>query len=177
MQEKLEIYKEILAKFNKVHNLTNFTDIKSQIEDSVAVAELLPHVERAADIGSGAGFPAVFLALKRPEISWALFEPNYKKAAFLSVVKQELNLKNVQIYPKKIEETPRFYTGLITSRALMSAERLVQICAGFYDEKTTFLLYKGSGGEEEIRSLKCEKKVVNGEKYRKYIFLTGVKNG
>ncbi|WP_169763415.1 16S rRNA (guanine(527)-N(7))-methyltransferase RsmG [Campylobacter mucosalis] len=167
-------FAEILAKFNKIHSLTNYKNINEQVIDSIKPLEFLDFstFKTAIDVGSGAGFPAIFLALKTPEISWYLFEPNAKKSAFLNFIKVELGLENVKIYSQKIELCPKFRADLITSRALMKIPDFVKICYGFYDINTKFLLYKGSSVNDELKGFNA--KIFN-EKNRNYILMDGVK--
>ena len=59
-------FSEILTKFNRVHSLTSYKNLNEQIADSIAPLEIFPQildVKTAIDVGSGAGFPAIFLAM------------------------------------------------------------------------------------------------------------------
>ncbi|MCR4941348.1 MAG: 16S rRNA (guanine(527)-N(7))-methyltransferase RsmG [Campylobacter sp.] len=156
--QTISIYKEILNKFNKIHNLTRYEDIDSQINDSIAGLEILGDFapKTAIDVGSGAGFPAIFLALKMPNCKWYLFEPNSKKASFLSYAKIHLDLQNVKVYAKKIQDQNKFVADLITSRALAKTSDLLEICKGFYNEDSKILLYKGSSVLEELQGLNAK---------------------
>ena len=123
------------------------------------------------------------MALALPLCEWHLFEPNQKKAAFLTYAKVSLALANVKIHAERVQDGAKLRTDLISSRALMSARSLIEICRGFYDENTTFLLYKGSGAEaeaeefrKEFTSARCE--IFSGEnalKNRNFLVIKGVK--
>ncbi|EDO7881963.1 16S rRNA (guanine(527)-N(7))-methyltransferase RsmG, partial [Campylobacter coli] len=78
---KLKIYKEILNKFNRIHNLTQLKNIDENILDSIEILKYFDFskAKNIVDIGSGAGFPAIFLAFILPS-NFHLFEPNPKKA-------------------------------------------------------------------------------------------------
>ena len=125
----------------------------------------------------------LFLALALPLCEWHLFEPNQKKAAFLTYAKVSLALANVKIHAERVQDGAKLRADLISSRALMSARSLIEICRGFYDENTTFLLYKGSGAEaeaaefrKEFTGARCE--IFSGEnalKNRKFLVIKGVK--
>ena len=170
--EKVAIFSEILAKFNAVHSLSNYTDIKFWAKDSIAGLEYIsPNPQIAIDIGSGAGVPAIFCALVLGDCAWHLFEPSPKKSAFLSMAKLELGLKNITIHRDKIENCEKFRADLITSRALGKVEFLREISSGFWDNKTQFLLYKGSEAEAEIKGLNA--KIYKGEKNRNYVVFGG----
>ena len=168
-------FDEILKKFNKIHSLTNYKDIKPVALDSVAPVQFLGFTPRVCiDVGSGAGFPAIFLAMIWEKCEFHLYEPIAKKSSFLSYAALNLGLKNIIVHSGKIEHCQKLKADLITSRALMSAKDLIGICSGFYDENTTFLLYKGSNVKFEIESLKCQKQIFQ-ENERNYLILKGVK--
>lgn len=62
--QRVEIYKNLLKKFNQIHNLTQLKNIDENIQDSIEILNFidLTKAQNIADIGSGAGFPAIFLA-------------------------------------------------------------------------------------------------------------------
>lgn len=103
----IERYLLLIAKWNKIHNLTairNPQDMLIQhVMDSLAV---LPHINgpRIIDVGTGAGLPGIPLALARPDWQVVLVESNQKKAAFLQQVRIELALRNVTVAAKRIED-------------------------------------------------------------------------
>ena len=158
-------FSEILAKFNRVHSLTNYKKLNEQIADSIAPLEIFPQIS-----GAGAGFPAIFLAMILRECEWHLFEPSPKKSAFLSYVKAELNLTNVRVKSCKIEDGEPFAAQLITSRALMKTKDLLEICNGFLGAQTQILLYKGSSVQSELDGLKAQ---IYGRGNRNYVFIKG----
>ncbi|WP_291953295.1 16S rRNA (guanine(527)-N(7))-methyltransferase RsmG [Campylobacter sp.] len=153
--EKIEKYKRLLMQFNAVHNLTHFENIDENIIDSIKILDFydLNFAKKVIDIGSGAGFPAIFLACLLKNSNFFLFEPNFKKASFLRVIKTELGLINVNIIKEKIQNYPKFKVDLVSSRALMHIKPLINLCNGFYDENTTFLFYKGSNIYKELEQM------------------------
>lgn len=171
---KIEIYKKLLNKFNQIHNLTNFKNIDENIIDSVKIFDFcdLSTRKKIIDIGSGAGFPAVFLACVLKNSEFFLFEPNAKKASFLRVVKTELGL-NLNIIKEKIQNHNGFIADMICSRALMDIKPLIDIAKGFYDENTLFLLYKGSEVYKELEGFK-DYKIFNNA-YRNYCILSNIR--
>ncbi|MCR8678655.1 MULTISPECIES: 16S rRNA (guanine(527)-N(7))-methyltransferase RsmG [Campylobacter] len=167
-------FDEILKKFNKIHSLTNYKDIKPVALDSIAPVEFLGFEPRVCvDVGSGAGFPAIFLAMIWQECEFHLYEPIAKKSSFLTYATLNLALKNVSIHSGKIEDCQKIKADLITSRAVMKAVDLIKICQGFYDESSTFLLYKGSNAKFEIDELKCDKNIYQKDD-RNYVVLKGL---
>ncbi|HEC1773743.1 TPA: 16S rRNA (guanine(527)-N(7))-methyltransferase RsmG [Campylobacter lari] len=169
--KKIILYKNLLKKFNTVHNLTHLENIDDNVIDSIKILDYcdLTDKKKIVDIGSGAGFPAIFLACILQESEFFLFEPSAKKASFLRVVKTELNLKNINIIKEKIQNYQSFKADLITSRALMDIKPLVEISNGFYDENTLFLLYKGSEVYDELQGMKDYKIFNRG--FRNYCLL------
>ncbi|EAH6025240.1 16S rRNA (guanine(527)-N(7))-methyltransferase RsmG [Campylobacter upsaliensis] len=165
---RVEIYKNLLKKFNQIHNLTQLKNIDENIQDSIEILNFidLTKAQNIADIGSGAGFPAIFLSFLL-DSRFYLFEPNAKKSAFLRSVKIECELKNLHIIKEKVQNhKAEFKADFITSRALMKAKDLIQICRFLSDENTTFILYKGSEAKKEMQDFKDYQIYEN--KWRKY---------
>lgn len=171
LKAKLNAYESLFHSFGKVHNISHFKALEKELVDSLKILDFkdLSGFKNAVDIGSGAGFPALFLALIL-KTNFTLFEPNAKKAAFLMLVKSELGLENVSVVKEKIERFKlKFKAQLITSRALMSAPELVGLCDGFFDENTLFLLYKGSKVYDELKGF-VEYEIAEFDK-RKYVLI------
>lgn len=169
-------YKELLKKFNSIHSLTTYKndELDSQIQDSIAPIDIFPDIlnsKTAIDIGSGAGFPALFLAAKMPECKWNLFEPISKKSSFLRYCVVELGLQNVKIYSNKIENCTKFKADLITSRALSKTSNIIKLANGFYDKNTKFLLYKGSSANDEVIEIKANIMLKRIKNKRSYILM------
>lgn len=168
VSEKMQIYKALLKKFNGVHNLSHFKDVDKEIIDSLKVLDFVDFslAKNIVDVGSGAGFPAVFLAFFE-KANFHLFEPNAKKSAFLRSVKIECELSNLHIYKEKIQDfSEPFFADIITSRALMKTKDLIKLCENFTDKNTLFVLYKGSELEKELEGLKNYQIYTQG--FRKY---------
>ncbi|TQR29546.1 16S rRNA (guanine(527)-N(7))-methyltransferase RsmG [Campylobacter sp. MIT 99-7217] len=151
--DKIELYKQIFQDFNKVHNLSNFKDLNAQIIDSLKILDFkdFKNARIICDIGSGAGFPAVFLALVL-KAEFYLFEPNPKKSAFLRSVKITCKMPNLNIIKEKVQHFKAdFKADIITSRALMSILNLLEICKNLENENTKFVLFKGSNLKNELQ--------------------------
>ncbi|WP_442867979.1 16S rRNA (guanine(527)-N(7))-methyltransferase RsmG [Campylobacter sp. VBCF_06 NA8] len=177
--EKCDKFGECLRKFNAIHSLTNYDDLSEIIADSIGGVKFIPKYPKIAiDIGSGAGFPAIFLAMVLNHTKWHLYEPIAKKASFLTYAKVNLGLKNVEIHREKIENSLKFRADLITSRAVMKTKNLVEICDGFYDSNTHFLLYKGSNVDDEITEFRVKftgaKTQVFNEENRNYLLISEI---
>ena len=174
-KKRLEIYENLFQNYGKVHNISAFRQLENEIIDSLKILDFkdLSFAANAIDIGSGAGFPALFLALIL-KAKFTLFEPNAKKAAFLMLAKSELGLGNVCVVKSKIElHAPKFKANLITSRALMKIPHLITLCEGFFDESSLFLFYKGSSLQSELAGLENYELFEFGK--RNYCLLSGAK--
>jgi len=168
--DKFEIFIDNLLKWNKTHKLTNYSkeEIYSQIEDSLYPLEKIKNSKTAIDIGTGAGFPGLILAMAMPETKWYLVEPLKKRYSFLNYMKVLLNLKNVDIIPKRLEEADIKKVDLITSRAVMPTKDLIKIAKPFLKKDGKILLYKGSNALKEIENIKAD--IITHNK-RNYVFI------
>ncbi len=105
-----ENYKELLKDYNKKFNLTSITEDKEiylkHFYDSLCLMriEQLKEDTNLLDIGTGAGFPGIPLAIVNPKLKITLVESNGKKSNFLEIVKEKLNLNNIEIINSRAEE-------------------------------------------------------------------------
>lgn len=157
--EFVKLYENELNIYNKVHNITRLKDIKAAALDSIEILNFakIHEINSIADIGSGAGFPAIFLAFLNPLKSFYLYEPNYKKVAFLSLIKAKFNLENVYVKPIKVECEKELKVDLITSRAFAKTSLVVNLCDNLANPNTKFILYKGSFVKDELDCLNVYK--------------------
>ncbi|MBV5322138.1 MAG: 16S rRNA (guanine(527)-N(7))-methyltransferase RsmG [Sulfuricurvum sp.] len=151
--KKVEQYKALLGKWNKVHNLTGaktLQQIDQFILDAVLPIKFLPPIHKAIDIGTGAGFPGMILALALPQTHFTLVEPLSKRASFLQFVKADLGLSNVDVKALRVEQLPSEPYDFITSRAVTDTEMLLKLSEPFCTEGTLLLFYKGEKVYDEI---------------------------
>ncbi|MDQ1338286.1 MAG: rRNA (guanine527-N7)-methyltransferase, partial [Campylobacterota bacterium] len=129
--EKIDGFATILLEWNKVHNLSgSFTkeSVFAQVYDSLFPMSFYEGFEgNALDIGSGAGFPAIPLAIAMPSVSFTLVEPSKKRVSFLNYLKIKLKLNNVTIVDKRIEECEKKISHTITTKAVMDADRILAL--------------------------------------------------
>jgi 16S rRNA (guanine527-N7)-methyltransferase len=150
---KVQMYKEHLHKWNKIHNLTGAKDdatIDEFIYDAIFPLSFLPKVSTLMDIGTGAGFPGMILAFGMPDTSVTLVEPLAKRASFLQFIKADLGLENVTVVKKRVEEMPSQTFELITSRAVTQTQMLLELSKNFRDENSKLLFYKGEKVFDEL---------------------------
>jgi 16S rRNA (guanine527-N7)-methyltransferase len=151
--EKIEQYKALLAKWNKVHNLTGAKtpdQIDDFILDAVTPITFLPPVAKAMDIGTGAGFPGMVLAIALPNTRFTLVEPLAKRSSFLQFVKADLGLENVEVKGVRVEQLESVPYDLITSRAVTDTGMLMTLSEPFCVPGTLLLFYKGERVYDEV---------------------------
>lgn len=149
----IQKYKEHLFKWNKIHNLTGAKDertIDEFIYDSIFPITFLPKCKNLLDIGTGAGFPGLILAMGLPNTKVTLVEPLAKRASFLQFIKADLGLENVKVVQKRVEEMPSEIFELVTSRAVIDTKMLLELSKNFRDEHSMLLFYKGERVYDEI---------------------------
>ena len=148
---QLAQYLTVLNRWNAVHNLTAVRDPLQQVPrhvlDCLAVVPYLEDAHTLADIGSGAGLPALLLAVMRPQLAVLAVESNGKKAAFIRQAATALQLPNVQVAAQRAEDWRGAPQDIIISRALTSATAFVQMTAHFGDAHSRWLLMKGREAE------------------------------
>lgn len=162
--DKLKAYEALVLEWNNKFNLISKSSVSDiwhrHIEDSMQLCEYITQKDEFLyDFGSGAGFPGVVIAIiaqeKFPNLKISLIESIGKKAKFLSVVNDELNLK-MDIYNDRIENLNLKKANIITSRAMASLEKLLEYSKPFCSNKTKLLFLKGEKWQEEVKE--AEKK-------------------
>ena len=171
---KFQRYLELLLEWNEKFNLTAITD-KDEIEekhfiDSIELVKFFDVKNKTLlDVGSGAGFPGIPLAIVEPTLNVTLIESNGKRINFLKEVVKELNLNNVDIIQGRSEELgTREKYDIVTARAVKELNILLEI--SFYLVKVGgyFIAYKSSGVEEEIQNAKHAFKCLQIDEYQKF---------
>ena len=161
-KEKFVKYENLLKDWSTKMNLvapSTLSDIKTRhIQDSTQLADFIPKNVQIIDLGSGAGFPGVVLAI----LGWNVIciESITKKANFLSVLKQELDLPNLTIINDRIEnfisKTPvNAGKFVFTARAFAPLIKILDYTA---KTKCRLFLLKGREIESEISNAKTKYK-------------------
>ncbi|MDP9806349.1 16S rRNA (guanine527-N7)-methyltransferase [Trueperella bonasi] len=149
------------------------------ILNSTAVASFLPSSGRVADVGSGAGFPGVVLATMRPDLNFDLIETMERRAIWLSDVKDELNLKNVNVIRSRAEDMPKNYSvDVVTARAVAALKKLVPWTLPLLKPGGKLLALKGARAEQEIEEADQELFKFQAQSARVYdVDVWGTKEG
>ncbi len=150
---KLDQYLALLAKWNRTYNLTAIRSaelmVSHHLSDSISVLPYLAGLDSLADIGSGAGLPGIPIAICRPDLTVTSIESNEKKAAFQRQVKIQLELKNISVQCRRVEQTDGRYDAVI-SRAFSDLSDFVRL-AGHLSNR--LLAMKGQYPANEIAEL------------------------
>lgn len=152
---KLLAHAALIEKWNRVYNLTAIRDrdriVSHHLLDSLAV---LPHIEaaRCADVGSGAGFPGIPLAIAKPDWEMVLVESNQKKATFLRQAAIELGLSNVSVFADRVESLEGSF-DLVISRAFSEMGEFVRLSGHLVGRGGHLAAMKGQYPEQELSRL------------------------
>lgn len=162
----LDKFENLVVETNKKFNLTNITTepdftIK-HIIDSVLALPLIPNDARVLDIGAGAGFPSVPLAICREDISITAIDSTEKKINFIIKVASDLNIKNIKAQSIRAEEfkvNDKF--DCIVARAVASLQVLLELALPLLKVGGIFIAYKAT--DEEIKDGKNALTTLGGE--------------
>ena len=156
--ELLKAYKASLVEWQKKFNLVSNSSLEDcwnrHFVDSAQLFKFIPKdAKTLLDFGSGAGFPAMVLAIKKkkktPYLKISLVESIAKKTLYLNEVKKNCGL-DVEILNQRIESLPHKKVDVITSRAMASLKELLKYTQAFCSEKTVCIFPKGKKYAEEI---------------------------
>lgn len=156
--EKLDQFAQLLVEWNQKLNLTAITDpegilIKHLLDSLTAAPHLPTEPFELLDVGSGAGFPGIPLAILRPDAHITLLESLQKKAKYLQEVCQTLKLSvtvlntRAELAGKDAALRERF--DVVTARAVAAMPTLCEYCMPLVRVGGTFLAMKGPDGEAE----------------------------
>lgn len=159
LREKLGHFTELLLRWNRTVNLIARADEPllwaRHIEDSLHLAPLMPRaVGRGIDLGSGAGFPGLILALATG-IEFDLIEADQRKAAFLLEARR-ITGAPVRVHCGRIDSVHLAPAQLVTARALAPLARLLGLVAPKLAPEGAALLPKGRAGMSELTAARRE---------------------
>lgn len=160
--ELLLAYLDLLIKWNKAYNLTAVRDpdemVSRHLLDSLSVAPFVAELgDDWLDVGSGGGMPGIPLAILFPGRRFTLLDSNGKKTRFLTQVRLELKLANLEVVHSRVEayRPERSFAG-ICSRAFSSLEDFSDWTRHLGDAHTHWLAMKGVHPDDELQALPAD---------------------
>jgi len=159
---KLERYAELLRQWQGAVNLVAASSLDDvwhrHFADSAQLLALAPDAKSWADLGSGAGFPGLVIAImvsERPGVKVELIEAQQRKCAFLAEVARAtdtpVEIHQVRVETKGIANKVR-PVEIVTSRALAPLDKLLALAAPWFGPQTRGLFLKGERVQEEIEA-------------------------
>jgi len=153
---KLEEFASLLHQWNQIHNLTGAKSIEAiydNIVDSLYPLSFIKTPGRLLDVGTGAGFPGLILAIALPSCETVLAEPLKKRVSFLRYAALTLGLANVRVEPRRVEQIEDEPFDMISSRAVTDTRLLLELTAALSRSDTEYLFYKGERVFDELSDL------------------------
>ncbi len=172
-RNKLFRFSELLLTENEKYNLTAIRTLEGVVSkhlfDSICVASYIPSHAKVIDIGAGAGFPSVPLAIMRPDLEIAPLDSTDKKVEFIKMSVAELELTNVCPISARAEELAfdpayRERFDIAIARSVAALPMLSELCIPFVKVGGQFLSMKSASASQEIsESLSGVKKLGGGK--------------
>lgn len=156
--ERLLTLLDELLRWNRSYNLTSITDpevmLTHHLLDSLAVHPYLAGASTVADVGTGAGFPGLPLALLNPQVRFTLIDASGKKVRFVAHAAHQMGLKNVEALHARVEQLkPQEPFGAVVSRAFAALPQFLEQVAGLSGPETRVLAMKGKRPDTEMQGL------------------------
>ncbi|WP_423814047.1 16S rRNA (guanine(527)-N(7))-methyltransferase RsmG [Psychrobacter sp. 219-2-C] len=155
-QRTLLLYLDQLLLWNNAYNLTAITDpVEALIKHIIDCLAIITHLPPGSllDIGTGAGLPAVIIAICQPERQCTALDSNQKKIRFIKQISSELGLTNMQPIASRIEAHEASYE-VVTSRAFASLIDFVEVAQPRLADKGYLCAMKGKApSDEELQAL------------------------
>ena len=180
--EKLEIYKDFLMEYNTHTNLTTIKEENGiylkHFYDSLTMSEYIKDNDKVLDIGTGAGFPGMVLAIVHENSQFVLLDSNNKKTTFLTQLKEKLNLTNVEIINARAEDYVKYNLeefDIVTSRAVAELRILAELSIPALKINGLFIPLKANI-EEELPLFLEALQVLNGRVLEQKEFFLPIEN-
>ena len=175
--EQMELfakYDDFLIDYNTKINLTRIIDPREvavkHFGDSLTLLtqDVLPQGASIADVGTGAGFPGIPLAISRPDLQITLMDSLRKRIEFLRELIQALGITNVTLVWGRAEElgqNPQYRNrfDIVIARAVAPLRVLVELCLPLTKTNGVFLAMKGPKAEEEVEAATNALKIIGGK--------------
>ena len=154
--DQLMTYLNLVEKWNRVYNLTAIHErdemIKLHLLDSLSILNHV-HVKNILDVGSGAGFPGVVLAITQPKLKVTVMDSVNKKTTFMQQVKSELALTNLDVVNSRVEDyQPITLFEAVTSRAFSNLKNMMSLTQHTLQKEGVWLAMKSKDVREELEA-------------------------
>ena len=167
-EDKFARYAELLKQWNEKMNLTSIVEPEEVYEKHFYDSLLIAHGfsfdgKKVADIGSGAGFPGMALAIAFPKAKVTLIDATKKKFAFLEEIKKVCGVENVAFALGRVEEmkTSRERFDVITSRGFAALSVFVEVGVPLLKVGGTLIAMKGAKAADELHEATSALKKLN----------------
>lgn len=174
---KLENFASLLHEWNQIHNLTGAKTIDAiyvNIVDSLFPLTFIERPKTLLDVGTGAGFPGLVLAIALPDAKVVLAEPLKKRVSFLKYAAIDLGLPNVSVEAKRVEKVEHEAFELISSRAVTNTRLLLDLTKKISGSHTEYLFYKGSRVFDEVADVQHQLDYdIVQKNQRNYLYIKG----
>jgi len=157
--EKLFFLTEIMLEVNSYMNLTAITDMTGIVlkhyVDSLTVSRYIPENSTVIDVGCGAGFPSLPLAVCRPDLEITAIDSTAKRIRYVADTAKKLELSNLTAMTARAEELAtkadfRDSFDVYVARAVADLQILSELCLPFVRVGGKFISMKASKGDEEL---------------------------
>ncbi len=172
---QFKLYYELLVEWNEKINLTAITELEEvylkHFYDSITLATTLDLGEQGysfCDVGAGAGFPSIPIKIVYPELNVSIVDSLNKRIKFLSLLCDQLNLSNVNLYHDRAEtfgqnKKHREAYDIVTARAVARLNVLSELCIPLVKKNGKFLALKAAKSEEEVLESKKAIAILGGK--------------
>lgn len=168
--DKFENYYGSLIEWNEKFNLTAITDRNDvylkHFLDSIYGEKYIKKNAAVADIGAGAGFPSIPIAIVRDDLKIDMYDSLMKRVGFLNEMIKTLDLKNADAIHSRIEDvatSKRSYYDTVVARAVAPLPTLIEYALPLLKTGGTLVAYKGSNYKEELAAAKNALSLLHGE--------------
>ena len=175
--DQLMTYLDLVEKWNRVYNLTAIREreemIKLHFLDSLSILKHV-QVKNILDVGSGAGFPGIVLAITKPELKVTVMDSVNKKTTFMQQVKSELSLMNLDVVNSRVEDyQPITLFEAVTSRAFSNLKNMMSLTQHTLQKEGVWLAMKSKDVKQELEAFEknqytlipLEVPFINAERY------------
>ncbi len=160
---------------NEKMNLTAIKEprdiVLKHIADSALAVKYIPENAYVLDVGSGAGFPAIPIAILRPDTKIVALDSTVKKLNYIKETAHQLNLPNITTLSGRAEELAkqkeyREVFDIVIARAVAGLNILCELCVPFIRKRGIFIALKGALAQDEIELARSAIAQLGGNKFR-----------